>query len=295
MKPVDLPQLSTKSDSSSSAGSAVINLVSTHFRRSQQFFRMVHRILAEEFLSYSIQLIIITTVLGWNSHQVSIFLLYYNQQTRYTINVGSEPAICHLQVDILSYNLHTSLQIGNELTWHRHYIRPKPPWLYFLSIYTTYCAFLRSTLGYFSTLEFLPLLTAFYPCYFLQFFWNLRHYIQYNIVVDNTIWCNNFYRSIYNFITLTDSDIHNKRKRMEIPSRNQQSTNNIQTSSNKDNTFQQLYSKYCNSQFINNIIMLTTNSFSNKRPNDACTQHGQDFCDIISLEDANLPSRPPYE
>ena len=102
MKPVDLPQLWTKSDSSSSAGSAVINLVSTPFRKSQQFFRMVHRILAEEFLSNSIQLIIITTVLGWNSHQVSIFLLYYNQQTRYTINVGSEPAICHLQVHILS-------------------------------------------------------------------------------------------------------------------------------------------------------------------------------------------------
>ena len=139
MKPVDLPQLWTKSDSSSSAGSAVINLVSTPFRKSQQFFRMVHRILAEEFLSNSIQLIIITTVLGWNSHQVSIFLLYYNQQTRYTINVGSEPAICHLQVDILSYNLHTSsLQISNEQTWHRHYIRPKPPWIYIFNIYLAY-------------------------------------------------------------------------------------------------------------------------------------------------------------
>ena len=61
------------------------------------------------------------------------------------------------------------------------------------------------------------------------------------------------------------------------------------------NALQQLYSKYCNSQFTNTIIMLTTNSFSNKRPKDAFTQHGLDFCDLISLEDANLPSRPPYE
>ena len=150
MKPVDLKLHWTKSDSSSSAGSAVINLVSTPFRKSQQFFRMVHRILAEEFLSNSIQLIIITTVLGWNSHQVSIFLLYYNQQTRYTINVGSEPAICHLQVDILSYNLHTSsLQLSNEQTWHRHYIRPKPPWLYIFNIYLAFYRLLRVISGFF--------------------------------------------------------------------------------------------------------------------------------------------------
>lgn len=149
MKPVDLTQLRTKTDSSSSAGSAVINLVSTYFPGVTIFFQMGHLNSARKYFLHLIKLIIITSILEWNSLQVSTLLHYYSQLTRYLYKIGMKPVICSLQVDILYHKLQTSLQLCHVWTLHSPYFRLKPPWSYILYIDLANCRLLRVITGFF--------------------------------------------------------------------------------------------------------------------------------------------------
>ena len=77
---------------------------------------------------HTIQLIFISTILGWISLQVSIDFQYY-QRLLQSLNIAvPETVIYSDQVDIVFTHLKTFLYISHSTYYLKQYLRPKPPW-----------------------------------------------------------------------------------------------------------------------------------------------------------------------